>query len=37
VVEAGGESLAWPGGDLAILALLALWSAVSYATVAALR
>jgi len=31
------ESLAWPGGDAAILGLLAAWSAVSYAAVLVLR
>ena len=36
-VGEGSASLEWPGGDLAILALLAVWSSVSYATVTALR
>jgi uncharacterized membrane protein len=36
-VTQGQESLDWPGGDAAILALLATWSAVSYATVVLLR
>ncbi|MEA2420633.1 MAG: hypothetical protein QOE60_2839, partial [Thermoleophilaceae bacterium] len=37
VVGDGSASLDWPGGDLAILGLLAVWSAVSYLTVTALR
>jgi uncharacterized membrane protein len=37
VFTEGRESLAWPGGDWAILALLALWVAVSQLTVALLR
>jgi Ca2+/H+ antiporter, TMEM165/GDT1 family len=37
VVTEGSASLEWPGGDLAILGLLAAWSAVSYMTVMALR
>jgi uncharacterized membrane protein len=37
VVNAGGHSLAWPGGDLAIPALLAVWGAVSYTAVKTLR
>ena len=37
VVTQSQESLAWPGGDAAILGLLAAWSAVSYAAVLVLR
>jgi uncharacterized membrane protein len=37
VFTASQESLEWPGGDWSILALLFLWSAVSYLTVAGLR
>jgi uncharacterized membrane protein len=37
VFTEGRESLEWPGGDWAILALLALWVAVSQITVALLR
>jgi Ca2+/H+ antiporter, TMEM165/GDT1 family len=37
VVAKGSESLDWPGGDLAILGLLAVWSAVSCLAVLALR
>ncbi|MBA3264600.1 MAG: FTR1 family protein [Thermoleophilaceae bacterium] len=37
VVTASRESLEWPGGELAILVLLAVWSAVSCAAVMALR
>jgi len=33
----GGESLAWPGGDLALVALLAAWCAASYLAVRSLR
>jgi Ca2+/H+ antiporter, TMEM165/GDT1 family len=37
VVAQGSESLGWPGGDLAILALLAVWSGVSCLAVLVLR
>jgi uncharacterized membrane protein len=37
VVRAGSESLDWPGGEVAILALLAVWASVSYLTVLTLR
>jgi Ca2+/H+ antiporter, TMEM165/GDT1 family len=37
VVAEGSESLDWPGGDLAILGLLAVWSGVSCLAVLALR
>jgi Ca2+/H+ antiporter, TMEM165/GDT1 family len=37
VFAPGGESLQWPGGDLAILALLATWSGLAWLTVRALR
>jgi Ca2+/H+ antiporter, TMEM165/GDT1 family len=37
VVAQGSESLEWPGGDAAILGLLAVWSAVSWLAVRALR
>jgi uncharacterized membrane protein len=37
VLRAGGESLAWPGGDAAILALLAGWFLLSRALVARYR
>jgi uncharacterized membrane protein len=33
----GGESIEWPGGDLALLAILALWCLVSWIAVTALR
>ena len=33
----GGESLRWPGGDLALLVLLAAWSAFAWAAVRLLR
>jgi uncharacterized membrane protein len=37
VVTDGGESLDWPGGDLAILVLLGVWSGVSWLAVFELR
>jgi uncharacterized membrane protein len=37
VVAQGSSSLDWPGGDLAILGLLAVWSGVSYLAVVTLR
>ena len=37
VVTESQASLDWPGGDAAILVLLAVWAAVSYAAVVALR
>jgi Ca2+/H+ antiporter, TMEM165/GDT1 family len=37
VVTESQASLEWPGGDAAILVLLAVWAAVSYAAVVALR
>jgi Ca2+/H+ antiporter, TMEM165/GDT1 family len=37
VVAEGSASLEWPGGDLAILGLLAVWSSVSYLAVTTLR
>jgi len=37
VVGQGSESLDWPGGDLAILGLLAVWAGVSCLAVLALR
>jgi uncharacterized membrane protein len=37
VVAEGSASLEWPGGDAAILGLLAVWSAVSYLAVTTLR
>jgi Ca2+/H+ antiporter, TMEM165/GDT1 family len=37
VVAEGSASLDWPGGDLAILGLLAVWSSVSYLAVTRLR
>ena len=37
VVADGSASLEWPGGDLAILGLLAVWSAISCLTVLTLR
>jgi uncharacterized membrane protein len=37
VVAQGSASLEWPGGDAAILGLLAVWSAVSYLAVTTLR
>jgi uncharacterized membrane protein len=36
-VGKGSASLEWPGGDLAILGLLAVWSCVSYLAVLSLR
>jgi uncharacterized membrane protein len=33
----GGESLDWPGGDLALLVLLGLWAGVSWSAVRVLR
>jgi uncharacterized membrane protein len=36
-VGQGSASLEWPGGDLAILGLLAVWSCVSYLAVQSLR
>ena len=37
VVTESRESLEWPGGDVAILVLLGVWSSVSYAAVSTLR
>ncbi len=37
VFASGGESLAWPGGDIALAGLLALWSAFAWVAVRALR
>jgi Ca2+/H+ antiporter, TMEM165/GDT1 family len=37
VFAEGRESLEWPGGDLALLAILALWCAVSWIAVTSLR
>jgi uncharacterized membrane protein len=31
--SAGGESVAWPGGDVALPVLLAAWAAFSWATI----
>jgi len=36
IVRPGGQSLEWPGGDLAILALLVVWLLLSRALVRAL-
>ena len=35
--SAGGESVAWPGGDVALVLLLATWSAFSWSAVRLLR
>ena len=37
VFAAGRESLAWPGGDVALVALLAVWSAFAWAAIGLLR
>ena len=37
VFAAGSESLAWPGGDAALLALLAVWSAFAWTAIRLLR
>jgi len=37
VFAAGSESLSWPGGDVALVALLAVWSAFAWAAIRLLR
>jgi uncharacterized membrane protein len=37
VFAGGGESIEWPGGDLALLGILGLWCAVSWLAVTTLR
>ena len=37
VFAAGGESLEWPGGDAALLALLAIWSGFAWSAIRLLR
>jgi uncharacterized membrane protein len=37
VVQEGSESLEWPGGDLALLAILVVWCAVAWLAVRWLR
>jgi len=37
ILQSGGESLEWPGADLAIIALVAAWFVLSRVLVAALR